>query len=248
MPERGFVVDVERILAVDHAAQPIVFLANPNNPTPAPGSAARALGAAPAGRRSVVLVIDSAYAEFVADPAYTTGLSILVDGTANVVVTRTFSKAYGLAALRVGWGLWAGRRHLPRCAGSTASTSMPSPRRRPWRRSRTAALLLRSVAATNEQRARLADGLRRLGLDVLPSATNFLLVGFGSAEAAASAFEALAAESIHVRPADDYGLPDRLRITIGAPARDQRRPRRPRPPPRPGPAAGRKAPAPATAR
>jgi histidinol-phosphate aminotransferase len=215
VPERDLVVDVDRILERVTPRSRIVFLANPNNPTGTwigrPELERLRAGLPP----SVVLVIDSAYAEFVADPAYTSGLD-LVDGTANVVVTRTFSKAYGLAALRVGWahGPAAIIAALRRLHGVNVNAVAQA--------AAVAALeddsfLRRSVAATATQSTRLADGLRRLGLDVPPSAANFLLVGFGSPAAAASAFRALAGDGIHVRPVDDYGLPDRLRITTGAP-------------------------------
>ena len=217
MPERGLVVDVDHILARVTPRSRIVFLANPNNPTGTwigrPELERLRAGLPP----TVVLVIDSAYAEFVLDPAYASGLD-LVDGTANVVVTRTFSKAYGLAALRVGWaygpaGVIAAMNRL-RGVGNVNAVAQEAA---------VAALeddgFLRSaVAVMTEQKSRLADGLGDLGLDVLPSATNFLLVGFGDPAAATAAFRALAWAGIHVRPVDDYGLADRLRITVGAPA------------------------------
>lgn len=216
VPESGFVVDVDRILASITPRSRIVFLANPNNPT-GTWIERRELERLRDGLpRSVLLVVDAAYAEFVDDPAYSAGLD-LVDGTGNVVVTRTFSKAYGLAAFRVGWAYGPleiitamngvrGVGNVNAVAQVAAVAALED-----------SSFLARAVAATAEQRARLAKGLSALGLDVVPSAGNFLLAGFGSPPAAAAALRALGREGIHVRPVDDYGLPDRLRITVGAP-------------------------------
>ncbi len=217
VPERGLMVDVDRILAAITPKSRIVFLANPNNPTGTwigrPELERLRAGLPP----TVVLVIDAAYAEFAADPAYSSGLG-LVEGTANVVVTRTFSKAYGLAALRVGWaygptGVIAAMNRL-RGVGNVNAVAQEAA----VAALEDGAFLRHAVAAMAEQKRHLADGLRGLGLDVVPSATNFLLVGFGDPAAANAAFRALAGAGIHVRPVDDYDLADRLRITVGSPA------------------------------
>src|SRR5690606_11650972 len=165
---------------------------------------------------SVVLVLDGAYAEFVDDPAFEDGIE-LARTAENVVVTRTFSKLHGLAALRVGWA------YAPEPISDAVNrirapfnTSIPA------QLAAVAALededfQARSVELVNRWRPWLAQQLGGLGLEPVPSAANFVLVGFpktpGRTAAEAEAF--LAARGLIVRGVANYGLPDHLRVTIG---------------------------------
>ena len=215
--EPNYRIDVDEILkAVDERTR-LVFLANPGNPTGTwiPFSEVRRLhlNLPP----SVVLVLDGAYGEFVTDSSFNDGLEYARSET-NVVVTHTFSKLHGLAALRVGWGYGPAeiitameRIRLP------FNTSIPA------QRAAVAALAdvefqRRSIALVEQWRPWLEQQLGGLGLDVVrPSAANFVLVGFpqtpGKTAAEADAY--LASKGLLVRNVRNYGLPDHLRITIG---------------------------------
>jgi histidinol-phosphate aminotransferase len=164
-----------------------------------------------------VLVLDGAYSEFVSDPSFSDGLDYARTAS-NIVVTHTFSKLHGLAALRVGWGYGPAeiisamdRIRLP------FNTSIPA------QRAAVAAIQdedfqQRSIALADQWRPWLEQQLGGLGLDVVrPSAANFVLVGFPKV-AGRTAVEAeayLATMGLLVRGVTNYGLPDHLRITIG---------------------------------
>jgi histidinol-phosphate aminotransferase len=215
-PERGLRADPDALLARLSSRTRMVFIANPNNPT---GSylAAEELERLHAGLPDdVLLVIDAAYAEFIRRNDYSAGVD-LVDRADNVVMTRTFSKLFGLAALRLGWvyGPPAVVDVLHRLRGPF-NVAMPAQ--------------VAGVAALedldHQERARahndrwlpwLARALADLGLTVHPSIANFLLVEFASegARPARAASAWLERRAIVARPMDAYGLPDCLRISIG---------------------------------
>jgi histidinol-phosphate aminotransferase len=215
--EPEFRIDVDEILKVIDDRTRIIFLANPGNPTGTwiPFSEVRRLHQSLPP--SVVLVLDGAYSEFVSDPSFSDGLEYARD-QANVVVTHTFSKLHGLAALRVGWGYGPAeiiaamdRIRLP------FNTSIAG------QRAAVAALAdedfqRRSLALVDQWRPWMEQQLGGLGLDVVrPSAANFVLVGFPKL-AGRTAVEAeawLSARGLLVRQVTTYGLPDHLRITIG---------------------------------
>ncbi|HEY5677642.1 MAG TPA: histidinol-phosphate transaminase [Myxococcales bacterium] len=210
-------IDVDEVLKVIDERTRLVFIANPGNPTGTwiPISEVRRLHEAlPPG---VVLVLDGAYAEFVTDPTFDDGLDYARD-KANVVVTHTFSKLHGLAALRVGWA------YAPtEIAAAMDRIRLPFNTSIPAQRAAVAALAdedfqRRSVALVERWRPWLEQQLGGLGLDVVrPSAANFVLVGFpkipGRTAIEAEGF--LAAKGLLVRGVSNYGLPDHLRITIG---------------------------------
>ncbi len=213
--ERDYHVDVDSLIAALQPDTRLVFVVNPGNPC---GSLLhndeirRLRDALP---RDVLLLVDEAYAEFV-DPAFHEPLFDLVEH-GNTVITRTFSKIYGLAGLRVGWGYFPGdiRDQIRKVQnpGSVSTLSQVAAR---------AAMLDQSGAdearrLIAEQRDFLTAEITRLGLPVVPSQTNFVLVDFGSPESAVSAFEFLRAHRLVVRPMAGYGLPACLRITIGTP-------------------------------
>jgi len=217
-PEPEFRIDVDQVLQQVDARTRLVFIANPSNPTGTwiSGAEVRRLHAALPS--DVVLVLDGAYAEFADDPAYEDGLE-LARTAPNVIVCRTFSKMYGLAALRVGWAYAATAMidamdrirapfniNLPAQAAATAALADQ-------------AFLDRSRALVIEQRPRLEASLKRLGLKVYPSLGNFVLVRFpteaGRTAAEAEAF--LAQRGVLVRGLGGYQIGDGLRITVGLP-------------------------------
>jgi histidinol-phosphate aminotransferase len=214
--ERSYVCDVEDILRRVTARTRLVYLANPNNPTGSvvpTSDIARLRAELPA---EIVLVIDAAYAEYVRDRNYTAGHDLVAAGTRTVVL-RTFSKAFGLPGLRIGWA------HAP------AELAMALDRTRNLSNVNSvgvaAALgaladphfVTRVVDETVANRAKLAASLAELGLEPLPSVGNFIAVRFPGtcARSAAETYEKLRSSGILVRPLADYGLPDFLRITVG---------------------------------
>jgi histidinol-phosphate aminotransferase len=218
-PERELAPEADALIERISSKTKILFLGNPDNPTGRYMPAAeleRLVEAVPA---EVLLVIDSAYAEYaVLADDYTAGHEF-VTGRENVVVTRTFSKAFGLAAVRVGWAHGSARivgfMNRMRGIGNVNALAQETAK---------AALSdlghVRMVAErTAKERARLTPQLEALGLSVVPGAANFLLVKFPPATnhtpAAALAF--MAEQRVILRSVDDYGLTDYLRITIGLP-------------------------------
>lgn len=214
--EPNYRIDVDEILKVVDDRTRLVFLANPGNPTGTwiPFSEIERLHAALPP--SVVLVLDGAYSEFARDPTFNDGLD-LARTASNVVVTHTFSKLHGLAALRVGWGYApaeiiaaADRIRLPfntSIAGQHAAVEAL----------RDLEFQTRSIEHVETWRAWLTQQLGGLGLDIVgPSATNFVLVGFPSSGKTAEAADAfLSARGLLTRRVLNYGLPNHLRITIG---------------------------------
>lgn len=190
----------------------LVYIANPNNPTGTwfgAGAFATFLARVP---REVIVVVDEAYAEFVDAPDYASALP-LVAAHPNLVVTRTFSKAYALAGLRAGFavahpGLVAVMERLRESfnlnmvALACAEAALGDQ-----------AHLRDGIRLNRERRDALAVALRSRGLFVHPSQTNFLLVESGDATDAIEA--RLRAEGVVLRPMGGYGLGDCLRITVG---------------------------------
>ncbi|GAC1342651.1 MAG: histidinol-phosphate transaminase [Acetobacteraceae bacterium] len=213
-PERDLTADVDTLLAAVSPATRIVFLANPNNPTGTliPQSEVERLrqGLPP----DVMLVLDAAYAEYVDAPGYEPGVK-LVDAADNTVMTRTFSKIFGLGGARVGW-----------CYAPAGVVDVLNRVRSPFNVNLAAQAA--AIAALNEPgwvdtgrrhntqyRAWLTAELQKLGIPVRPSAGNFVLADFGTAEGALAADAALKARGVIVRALAGYGLPRLLRITVG---------------------------------
>jgi histidinol-phosphate aminotransferase len=215
-PERDLKSDVDAMLARVTSRTRAVFIANPNNPT---GShlTGDELARLHAGLPDdVLLVIDAAYAEYIDWGGYSTGQE-LVERAANVVMTRTFSKLFGLAALRLGW-LYAPPHVidvLHRVRGPFNVSAL----------AQTAGIAAlddlehqeRERANNDRWRPWLAEQLAALGLCVHPSVANFVLVGFADAdgEAARAASAWLEHHGILARPMAAYGLPQCLRISVG---------------------------------
>ncbi|WP_353228959.1 histidinol-phosphate transaminase [Novosphingobium sp.] len=218
-PDRDYGTDVDALLAAVTPATRVVFLANPNNPT---GSyiGREEVARLHAGLRpDVLLVIDQAYAEYVAAEA-DDGAFALAQRSHNVLVTRTFSKIYGLAGERVGWA-----------TGDPALVDMLNRIRGPFNLSLSAqatalaavadqAFVEQSRAHNARERARFVAALATLGnhgLRPLPSEANFVLIEFMGALTAQAAYLALMDHGYITRWLPGQGLPQCLRITIGTP-------------------------------
>jgi histidinol-phosphate aminotransferase len=215
-PERAWRVDVDAMLeAVDERTR-LMFIANPANPTGTFIGEAELRRLHGALRSDVVLVLDGAYGEFNRDPTYSDGIAMAREAE-NIVVTKTFSKLHGLAALRVGWAF------APQAVADAVNRiRQPFNTSIPAQAAAVAALgdadfQKRSVAHVERWRPWLTQQLGGLGLDVVPPAANFVLVGFprtrGRTAAEAEVF--LARRGLIVRGVAGYGLPDHLRITVG---------------------------------
>ncbi len=215
-PEVDHTASVDAILECVTSKTRIVFLANPNNPTGTyiPIDEVRRLHAELP--KHVVLVLDAAYAEYVRRNDYEAGIE-LVSSSSNVVMTRTFSKIYGLAALRIGW-----------CYGPANIIDALNRIRGPFNVS--AAAIAAGTAAI-EDHSHLENAIRHndawlawtskalndLGLTVTPSVANFVLVHFPETKGktAQEADEYLVQRGFVLRAVGAYGLPNALRMTIG---------------------------------
>jgi histidinol-phosphate aminotransferase len=213
-PETNLTADVDALLAQVTERTRLVFLANPNNPTGSwlPASEVRRLHAGLPER--VVLVIDAAYAEFVTDPAYSDGQDLVAAST-NVVMLRTFSKIYALAALRLGWALCP-----PAIAAVLHRVRGPFNVNAAGQAAALAALaddahIAQVRSETEANRAWFSGHLTALGLTVHPSVGNFVLVDFSPWGDAEAVRLYLKARGILVRQMGVYRLGHCLRITIG---------------------------------
>jgi len=214
--ERNFTADVDAILAAVTPRTKIVFLANPNNPTGTyiPFDEVKRLHKGLP--QTVLLVLDAAYAEYVQRNDYEPGIE-LVATTDNVVMTRTFSKIYGLAALRLGW--MYGPAHVvdavhrirgpfnvngPAIAAGIAAI-------------RDTAHVERSRAHNTHWLAWLTEEIGKLGLSVTPSAANFVLIHFPEKKGrtARDADEFLTERGLILRQVAAYKLPNALRMSVG---------------------------------
>ncbi|HJU31404.1 MAG TPA: histidinol-phosphate transaminase [Hyphomicrobiaceae bacterium] len=214
-PEKNHHADVDALLARVTPKTRVVFLANPNNPTGTylPHDEVRRLHKGLPS--STLLVLDAAYCEYVKRNDYEAGLE-LVATTSNTVMTRTFSKIYGLAALRLGWAYCPApvADVLNRVRGPFNVTA-------PALAAGVAALedtahVDFSVAHNDKWLPWVSAEIEKLGLAVTPSVGNFVLIHFpANGKDAASADEFLKARGIIMRRVAAYGLPNCLRMTIG---------------------------------
>ena len=212
--EKDYRCDVDAMLAKVTDKTRVVCVDNPNNPTGTyitKDDVRRLHAGLP---KNVLLVIDAAYAEYVSRNDYESGVE-LVDQAENVVMTRTFSKIYGLGGLRLGW-----------MYGPAGVIDVMSRLRQPFNVNLAAQAAgiaaMADIAHSDASRTNndiwlpwLSAEAAKLGLAPLPSVGNFLTVGFGSKERAAAANDWLMNDGLIPRMIAGYGLPEFLRITIG---------------------------------
>lgn len=211
-PEKNLTADVDALLAAVTPRTKILFLANPNNPTGSllPFAEVKRLRAAL--REDIILGLDAAYAEYVDGDDYEDGHSLVTANT-NTIVMHTFSKIYGLPALRLGWAYAPkpildilNRVRSPFNVNAPAlAAGIAAMRDQPY------------IVTMREKNAvelhRLVRSLTHKGYETVPSIANFVLVKFGAEVKAMNAF--LAARGLVVREVGSYGLGDYLRISIG---------------------------------
>ena len=216
-PDKDYATDVDAILAAVTPRTRIVFVANPNNPTGTFTPRVEIARLHTSLPKDVMLVIDQAYAEYLEPEEDDLGLD-LARTEANVIVTRTFSKIYGLAAERIGWGYGSAEAvdamHRIRApfnitsAGQDAAIAALAD----------TAFVANSKAHNAKWRAWLADEIGKLGnagLRAIPSKANFLLVLFEGRLSAETAYKKLMDHGFIVRWLPGQGLPHGLRMTIG---------------------------------
>ncbi len=213
-PERDFTIDVDAMLERVSDRTRLVFVANPNNPTGTmlPWSEIARLHAGL--REDILLVLDAAYAEYVDDPDYRPGLE-LARTAPNVVMTRTFSKIHGLAAVRLGWAY--GPKEVIEAAGRVRgpfNVSIPA------QAAGIAALAdddfpARSRAHNTKWRAWLTEEIEKLGLKVTPSAGNFVMLHFASEEQRRAGDAFLRQRGLILRPLDPHALMQQMRLSVG---------------------------------
>lgn len=218
-PATDFGADPEAMLAAVTDATRLVLLANPNNPTGTYWSAETLDAFIARLPEHVWLLVDEAYFEYVDRADYPNAMTRLARHP-NLIVTRTFSKIHGLAALRIGYGVCApdladrlNRARLPFNTSALAQSAA------------VAALGDLDYAAdsrdlNNTERARVQHQLGHLGLDFIPSIGNFVTVQLP--EPGPDVYQRMLAKGVIVRPVVEYGLPNALRLSIGLPEENSR--------------------------
>ncbi len=211
--------DLQAMRECIHEHTALVYIANPNNPTGTwlSGSELRAFLKDTPGH--VVVIVDEAYWDYVKESDYP-DTTQWVNEFPNLVVTRTFSKAFGLAGLRIGYSVSS-----PEIADALNRVRQPFNTSIPAQAAALAALsdtlhMEKSVAVNNTGLTALSAALDDLGISYVPSVCNFVLADMG--RPSGSIFEALLRAGIIVRPVDNYGLPNHLRISIGLPEENAR--------------------------
>jgi histidinol-phosphate aminotransferase len=218
VPTRGYDTDLQAMLAAIRPTTRIVFVANPNNPTGTftPWDELRAF--VERVPPDVLVVIDEAYGEYLPDALKSPAVE-WVARFPNVVLSRTLSKAYGLAGLRVGYGI-----------ASPGVADLMNRVRQPFNVNHLALVAAHAALQDHEfiEKSRannaaglvqLAAGFDRLGLAHIPTRANFITVRVGDA---AAAYAKLLAGGIIVRPVANYGMPEYLRVTVGLPEQNTR--------------------------
>lgn len=218
VPAREFGHDLQAMLEACDASTRLVFIANPNNPTGSLLAAEELLALLGRVPPETIVLLDEAYTEYLTPQQRYDSVG-WVRRFPNLLVARTFSKAYGLAGLRVGYGIaqpalvarlnaLRPRFNITTPALAAAAAALGDDEYRS-----------RSYEVNLQGREQLADGLQALGLRSLPSAGNFVMAQFADAAGIA---QALAAQGILVATLEPYGLPRWLRISVGLPEQNAR--------------------------
>ncbi|MEP7068995.1 MAG: histidinol-phosphate transaminase [Usitatibacter sp.] len=218
VPAKSYGNDLAALTAAVRTDTKIVFIANPNNPTGTfnPWEEVRAFVARIP--KEVLVVLDEAYGEYLPDALKSPTPGWIAEHP-NLVISRTLSKAFGLAGLRVGYGVAHPEvaevmnrvrqpfnvNHLAMVAACAALDD--------------AEFIERSRAVNAAGLAQLAAGFERLGLEYIPSFGNFITVRVGNA---ARAYQSMLEEGVIVRPIAGYGMPEHLRVTVGKPEQNER--------------------------
>lgn len=216
---RDYGHDLEAMAAAITPTTSVVFVANPNNPTGTWFTKAQLDAFLQQVPKRVIVALDEAYTEYVDEAEFPNGFDYLA-AHANLVVTRTFSKAYGLAGLRVGYSV-----SNPQIADALNRVRQPFNVDSLALVAASTALLdddyLNQSRTVNHAGLKLLEaGFERLGLSYIPSVGNFITVHFD--RPAQPIYQALLQHGVIVRPVANYGMPHSLRISVGTPAENQR--------------------------
>ena len=211
VPARDFGHDLKAMLDAIEEDTRVVFIANPNNPTGTLLSAEALLDFLEQVPRSVLVVLDEAYTEYLPDDMRPDSIGWL-KRFPNLLVTRTFSKAYGLAGLRVGFALshpavadMLNRVRQPFNVNSLAQVAAAAALRDD-------AFLQQSYQLNRQGMEQITAGFKRLGIGYIPSYGNFVSFRIGNATAM---YQSLLGKGVIVRPVANYGMPEYLRVSIG---------------------------------
>ena len=213
--ENNFITSVENILSKVTKKTKIVFLANPNNPTGTYINKKNLINLRKKLRSNILLVIDDAYFEYVEDSKYMSGLNIF-SKSKNVIITRTFSKIYGLAGLRVGWGY-----------GSKKIIDILNLVKPPFNVNKPALFaaqvaifdtkwLKKEIKHINKWRTIMFEKFKKMKIETNKGSGNFILINFNKLSISSKkVFEELAKSGILVRKMEVYKIKNSLRVTIG---------------------------------
>lgn len=219
VPAKNYGQDLDATLAAITPNTRMIFIANPNNPTGTWIDRATLTGFLDQVRDDIIVVLDEAYFEYVEEPDYPNGLS-LADQYHNLVVTRTFSKAYGLAGLRIGWSV-----SHPDIADLMNRVRQPFNVNSMSLAASLVALddqdyVKRSVALNTEGMKFITEAMDQMGVKYIPSVGNFVTIDLE--RDAMHIYDALLREGVIVRPIGVYKMPNHLRVTIGLPEENGR--------------------------
>jgi histidinol-phosphate aminotransferase len=219
IPLSDFKIDLEAMQAAVTPKTKVIFINNPNNPTGSALSKAEMVSFLKTIPRDIVVVLDEAYIEFVSDPRVAQGLDLLADYPL-IIVLRTFSKLYGLAGLRIGYGFasdqiidYMNRVRQPFNANALAQVAAA------------AALddtefVSRTLDVVRDGLSYLQSQINDLGLEHVPTQTNFFLIRVPGG--AKKTYELMLREGVIIRAMDSYGLGDFIRVNVGLPEENER--------------------------
>ena len=212
--EKKYKADVEEIINVCTKKTKVCFIANPNNPTGTYLTKSELITLRKKLPENCLLIIDSAYAEYVEKDDYTNGFE-LVNKFNNVACTRTFSKIYGLAALRIGWAYaslevidYLNRIRLPFNINTIAQHAAIAA-------IKDQKFIKKAIKHNNIWKPFIEKELINLGIQIIPGVGNFVLAKFNNSEQANDCYNYMEKNNIFVRKVSEYGLANCLRITIG---------------------------------
>lgn len=218
--KEDFALDLDAMAGAINERTKLIFLCNPNNPTGAIVTGKEIEAFLDRVPGNIVVVFDEAYFEYVEDPEYRSGLEFLKAGRPNVMVLRTFSKIYGLAGLRIGYGMaqpeliqWVNRAREPFNVNSLAQ----------W--GARAALedtefIAKSRRVNNQGKEYLYRAFQDRGIKYIPTHTNFIFADVGVDSKAL--FTAMLKKGVIIRTGDIFGYPTFIRVTIGTPEENRR--------------------------
>jgi len=211
-PAKDWGHDLDAMLSAITDATSLIFIANPNNPTGTALTSEELVAFLDQVPERIVVVLDEAYIEYNAGSDFPDGVELL-ERYSNLIVTRTFSKAWGLAGLRVGYSVSSPEiadvlnrvRHpfnVNSLALAAATASLSDD-----------AYLQRSITVNDEGMAQLTSAFERLGYDYIPSCGNF--VCFDTKRQGLDVYQEMLQQGVIVRPVSNYGMPNHLRVSVG---------------------------------